>query len=152
MKSAKTLPATWLIGRKVRLRPLEARDVPRLRRYRLAVDPKATAFIVQTAAGRDIGALGLTIDGPHAGITIAFESHRRYRDGCAAEALRVMSDGVFRSLPLVRIEALVRAGDQAALAAHRRARFRREGVLRGALAGRAGSYHDAAILSRLRDD
>jgi hypothetical protein len=151
MKKSTQLPATWLVGRKVRLRPLETQDVPRLRRFGLAVDAKATPFIVQTHAGDDVGALGFLIDGPQAAISVAFADRRSLIDGYAADALRVMCSGAFRSLPLVRIEALVPAEDDACLSAYRRAGFKREGVLRGATRVR-GRYQDATVLSMLRDD
>lgn len=148
MKKQVELPATWLVGRKIRLRPLETDDVPLLRRFRLAFDPKAMGFIVQTAAGKDIGALGLTVEGPHAAISVAIADRRFMADGCAADALNVMCTGAFRSMPLVRIEALVRADDAVMLRAYKRAGFEREGVLRQAMKLHR-RYHDAAVLSRL---
>jgi len=150
MKKPPERPATWLAGKKTRLRPLEPHDVPQFRRYKLSVDPKAIGFIIQTIAGKDIGALALAIEGPQAAIAIAVADRRRFRDGSAADALRVMWSGAFRSLPLVRIEALVLADDDAALEAYRRAGFKREGVLRAAARERR-SYKDAAVLSVVRD-
>src|SRR4030081_3185045 len=83
MKKSTQLPATWLVGRKVRLRPLETQDVPRLVRFGLAVDAKATPFIVQTHAGDDIGVLGFLIDGPQAAISVAFADRRSLISGYA---------------------------------------------------------------------
>lgn len=151
MKKASSLPATWLVGDKTRLRPLEPQDVPRFRRYKLAIDPKAMGYIVQTSEGRDIGALGLSILGPHAAIAIAFGERRRFGDGSAADALRVMCAGAFRSQPLVRIEALVPSNAAAQLVAFHRAGFKDEGVLRSALRIR-GAYRDAVVLSILNDE
>jgi hypothetical protein len=150
MKKRPERPATWLAGKKTRLRPLEAQDVPQFRRYKLAVDPKAIGFMVQTHAGRDIGALALSIEGPQAAIAIAVANRRHLSDGSASDALRVMCSGAFRSLPLVRVEALVLADDLAALRAYRRAGFKREGVLR-AVARAGGKYRDAVVLSVVRD-
>jgi diamine N-acetyltransferase len=133
----------------VRLRPLEPGDVPQFRRYRLASDPKAIAYIVQTKDGIDIGAIGLSIGGPHAALAVAFADRRRLVDGCASDALRVMSSGAFRSLPLVRIEAIVPAGDAALVRAYQSAGFKREGMLRAAFRIR-GAYRDAAMLSVIR--
>src|SRR5690348_11702994 len=101
MKKRTPLAPTWLAGKKVRLRPLETLDVPLFRSFRLAADPKAIGFIVQTLAGRDIGALALSIEGPQAAITVGVSSRRHWSDGSAADALRVMWSGAFRSLPLV---------------------------------------------------
>ena len=145
------LPVTWLTGRRVRLRPLEPRDVPQFRRYRLAIDPKAIAYIIQTKDGADVGAIGLSIGGPHAALAVAFNDRRRLIDGCAADALRVMSSGAFRSLPLVRIEALVPADDAHLVRAYRSAGFKLEGTLRAVLGAR-GVYRDAAMLSIIHHD
>jgi hypothetical protein len=149
MKKRESLPATWLTGKRVRLRPLEPRDVPQFRRYRLAADTKAIAYIVQTKQGIDIGALGLSIGGPHAALAVAFDDRRRLIDGCASDALRVMSSGAFRSLPLVRIEAIVPVDDAPLVRAYRSAGFKREGILRATIRVRGG-YRDAAVLSVIR--
>jgi RimJ/RimL family protein N-acetyltransferase len=150
MKKRTERPATWLAGKKTRLRPLEAQDVPQFRRYKLAIDPKAIGFIVQTHAGRDIGALALSIEGPQAAIAIAVADRRHLSDGLASDALRVMWSGAFRSLPLARIESLVLADDPALLSAYRRAGFKREGVLRSVARVRR-AYKDTAVMSVVRD-
>ena len=150
MKKAPQLAATWLVGGSVRLRPLEASDVPKWRHYRVTADPRASAFIIQTKSGRDVGALALLVEGPLAAISVSSP------DGPAtaqyvAESLRVMCEGAFRSQPLVRIEALVSMADARARRAYRRAGFRHEGVIRAAIRARGGGYRDAAVLSRLRN-
>ena len=150
MTAKRSLPATWLVGKKTRLRPLEAEDVPMLRRFGLTVDPAATGFIIQTLGGVDIGALGLLTLGPHASVAVAFEDEQHYASGAATDALRVICDGAFRSAPFVRVEALVDAADQAAVRAYRRAGFEREGLLRQALRVRA-KFRDAVMLSVVRD-
>src|SRR5260370_22512482 len=101
------LAATWLIGKKVRLRALEAADVPLLRRFGLPVNPKGTVFIVQTLAGRDVGTIGFAASGPQAAIGISMPEKRYFSAGHAADALCVLRAGMFKSQPLVRIEALV---------------------------------------------
>src|SRR5438552_7321400 len=131
MKIASQLAVTWLVGRSVRLRPLEARDVPKWRHYRVTADPRASAFIIQTNDGRDVGALALLIEGPQAAISI------NSPDGAAtarfvSEALRVMCAGAFRSQPLVSIDSLVSMADARARRAYRRAGFKQEGCIRAA--------------------
>ena len=149
MKRTRTLPATWLVGRKTRLRPLETADVPMLKRFGLSVDPAASGFIVQTLDGADIGAVGLLIEGPHASVTVAFDHATRFSDGSARDALQVMCTGAFRSAPLERLEALVEARNAAAVRAYQRAGFKREGLLRQGLRTHAG-YRDAIVLSIIR--
>jgi len=150
MKSKTHLPSTWLVGTKTRIRPLEIRDVPLLKRFRLIVEPQATAYIIQTRFGRDIGALGFLVNGPQAAIVLAFANQAHYTDGSATDALRVMSAGAMRYLPLERIEAISLASRHAIVHAYQRAGFKREGVLREVIRQR-GRYHDAIMLSRLRN-
>ena len=150
MKPKPSLPATWLVGRKTRLRPLEATDVPKLSRYGLRIDRNAVGFIVQTHDGVDIGALGLVVQGPQASVAIAFQRREHFEDGSASDALRVIRDGVRRSQPIERIEALVDATERAALRAFQRAGFQREGRLRQALRVRS-QFHDAVVMSAIGD-
>jgi len=150
MKTLPSLPSTWLVGRKTRIRPLETRDVPLLKRFRLVIEPQATAYIVQTSRGRDIGALSLLVNGPQAAIALGFVDRSRFKDGSAADALRVMSAGAMRYLPLERIEALVVASRRDVVQAYQRAGFKREGTLREVVRLR-GAYRDAVMLSRLRN-
>ena len=151
MKRHPELPATWLVGSKTRLRALEPVDVPLLRRCRVAVDPEARGFIVQTIDGVDVGVLTLLVSGPHAAIAIGFLDDARFKDGSAADALRVMSAGVMRSMPIERVEALVPARLTQAVEAHRAAGFTEEGVLREVLAA-GDEREDAVILSVLPRD
>ena len=150
MKRNVRLPATWLVGRKTRLRALEADDVPLLRRSKLAFDPKARGFVVQTLDGRDIGALAVLVSGPHAAVTIGFADAGRYADGSAADALAVIRTGLPRALPVMRIEALVSVADVRVVAAYERAGFEREGILREALLD-GKTFRDAAMMSALVD-
>lgn len=148
MKRREILTPTWLVGRKTRQRALEAEDVPLLRRCRLAIDQRANAFVVQTLEGRDIGALAVLVSGPHASVAIGFTDDRRFTDGAAVDALHVICEGLTRSLPLVRIEALVAVSNDKAVDAYLRAGFEREGVLRQALLD-GKVFRDAAMLSVL---
>jgi RimJ/RimL family protein N-acetyltransferase len=70
------------------------------------------------------------------------ESWRQF----GANAIATLCAGAFRSMPLVRIEALIQANDKAALDAHLRAGLAREGTVRACLPAR-GRLLDAAILS-----
>ena len=149
MKRTDRLRATWLVGRKTRIRPLEAVDVPLLKRFRLAIEPQATGYIIQTMRGRDIGAMTLLVNGPQAAIALAVADRTRFTDGSAADALRVMTVGAMRYLPLERIEALVLASRRAVVHAFQRAGFKQEGTLREVVR-RRGVYRDAVMLSRLR--
>jgi len=143
------LPPTWLVGKKTRLRALEVEDVPFFKRCRLAIDPQARGFVIQTLDGTDIGVLGLLVSGPHAAVALGFVDERRYVDGSAADALRVICNGLPRTLPVQRIEALVPTGSHS-VEAHRKAGFHREGVLREALLD-GKVYRDAAVMSVLFD-
>lgn len=144
------LPATWLVGKVVRLRPLESEDVPLLRRYGIPVDAKGTIFIIQTHAGKDVGAIGMAVRGWHASVGVRLRGKAQWRDGTAADALRLIRRGAFRSMPLVRMDAILAAKDVEALRAYRSAGFKREGTLRSAYRARR-RYTDAAIVSALHD-
>ncbi len=124
--------------------------MPKLSRYGLRIDPNAIGFIVQTRDGVDIGALGLSVQGPQASVAIAFQRREYLTDGSASDALRVICDGARRSHPIERIEALVDARESATVGAFRRAGFQREGLLRQALRVRS-TYRDAVVLSAIHD-
>ena len=150
MKRYVMLAPTWLVGKKTRLRALEAEDVPFFKRCRLAIDPQAWGFVVQSLDGVDLGVLGVLIDGPHAAVAIGFVDSVRYADGSAADALRAICRGLPRAMPVQRIEALVDAAASSSIDAHRKAGFQQEGVLREALL-EGSAYRDAVILSVLVD-
>ena len=143
------LPPTWLVGKKTRLRAFEPEDVPLLRRCRPAIDPQSRGFVVQTLDGLDIGVLGVLASGPHAAVAVGFVDENRFADGSAVDALRVICNGLPRSMPLKRIEALVSAASRS-VEAHRKAGFQHEGVLREALLD-GKVYRDAVIMSVLID-
>lgn len=143
------LPPTWLVGKKTRLRALEVEDVPFFKLCRLAIDPQARGFVIQTLDGSDIGVLGVLMSGPHAAIALGFVDEHRYADGSAADALRVICSGLPRTLPIKRIEALVPSASPS-VEAHRKAGFQREGVLREVLLY-GKTYRDAVIMSVLID-
>ena len=143
------LTPTWLVGKKTRLRAFEAEDAPFFKRCRLAIAPQARGFVIQTLDGIDIGGLGVLVSGPHAAVTVGFVDVSRYADGSAADALRVICNGLPRALPVKRIEALIPAGSRA-VEAYLKAGFKREGVLREALLD-GKVYRDAAMMSVLVD-
>ena len=148
--NARALPATWLVGKRTRLRPLEIDDVPLLGRFGLPLHTRGSIYIVQTLAGRDIGTLGFVLRGRSAAIGLNLESPRHWSDGSAADALRTMRLGVRKSQPIVRLEALVRSDRRSAVAAFAGAGFQREGLLRLALpVGK--KFKDAVIMSAISD-
>lgn len=141
------LPATWLVGKLVRLRPIEAADVRLVRRFGLPVAPTGIVFIVQTTAGRDIGTIGIDVHGSRASIGAKLPA-ARWVDGCAAQALRLLLRGAMRVLPLIRVEAMVLADDAIRLRAFRAAGLSREGVLRSVIK-RGSGFRDAVMLSAI---
>jgi RimJ/RimL family protein N-acetyltransferase len=143
------LPATWLVGKRVRLRPIEAADVRFVRRVGLPVAPSGIVLIVQTMAGRDIGTVGIDVHGSRGSIGAKL-SAARWADGCAAEALRLLMRGAMRALPLIRVDAMVLADDGLRLRAFRAAGLSREGVLRSVIK-RGGGFRDAVMLSAINE-
>lgn len=174
MSDPRRLPATWLVGRRVRLRPIEPQDVPLLRRWhtggtalawldrpmplpsdavadwaaRASIDPEMPAFILQTRGGRDIGTGGLRLHGARAVLGVGITDARHWASGYAQDAVEVLADGAFRIMPLQRIELTAFPEDRRALACYRKAGFRKEGVLRQ-YAYEQGRYRDCVLLSVL---
>jgi len=172
-----SLPATWLVGRKVRLRPIEPADVPLLQRWRndgpalewlnrqlplsaatvaewaaqASVDPQMPAFIIQTLGGRDIGTAGLRVYGARATLGIGIYDDAFWNRGFGQDTVEVLVDGAFRVMPLQRIELTVFPGNVRAIRCYEQAGFKREGVLRG-YAYRAGRYADCVIMSLLHEE
>lgn len=70
--------------------------------------------------------------------------------GLASEALQLFVDHLFRSTPLVRIEALVFAGNPASERVLEKAGFVREGTRRWSIF-KAGQFSDSHLFARLRD-
>src|SRR5579872_4793037 len=154
--TAANLPATWLIGKKVRLRPIEPKDVPMLQRWRdegpalewlnrplplsapsvadwaarASIDPEMPTFVIQTFQGRDIGTAGLRVHGARAILGIGIYESRFWDSGYGQDAVEVLVDGAFRVLPLQRIELTVFPDNRRALRCYKKAGFSQEGVLR----------------------
>lgn len=168
------LPATWLAGTKVRLRPIEPADVRLLRRWlrteaaqaavrgllppssraelgwlaRVSTDPSRPSFIVQTGRGEDIGLGMLWVKDAQAEMGFVMSDARHWR-GYGLEAVRVFVDAAFRVLPLQRIEVRVAPGDEPILTTYVRAGFEREGVLRKT-AWRHAGLGDQVLMSVLQ--
>jgi len=115
-----------------------------------AVDPLRPAYVVQTRAGDDVGVLALAVAEHRARMGIRWRSSRRWLDGSAIDAIRTMTAGAFRALPIVRIETLAASDDRAAIRAFQRAGYKKEGTLRESFL-RAGSHRDAVLLSAVHD-
>ncbi|HXM18287.1 MAG TPA: GNAT family protein [Candidatus Tumulicola sp.] len=168
---------TWLVGKMIRLRPLEPGDVRMLQRWvntspardfiftrlplsreqeqewlaRAASDPKTPTYIIQTLRGKDIGVTGLVIDGARATLGISIFERSYWNKGCGTDAVRTLIDGAFRALPLVRIELTVLVDNARAIACYERAGFAREGVLRR-LVYRDGKPTDMLLMSALHEE
>lgn len=175
--SSKPLPATWLVGKKVRLRPIEPEDVAMLQRWinesparrwllarmpfsneaekqwaaRVSVDPNTPTFVIQTLHGKDIGTIGLIVDRHRALFGISIFDQRYWGRGYGTDATITLIDGAFRTRPLQRIELLVVPDNKRAIRAYERAGFVKEGVLRE-YEYRDGGYHDIMLMSILHDD
>ena len=105
--------------------------------------PVGTVGWHQVVYGPTAGSIALDI-----GISLRPEFQRR---GHGSRAQRMLSEYLFRTFPVHRVQAstdVTNVGEQAAL---ERAGFAREGVLRGAQ-WRSGGWHDLVSYARLRDD
>ncbi len=175
--SKKALPATWMLGKKVRLRPIEPEDVPLLHRWinasaalewlqrrlpltrraeqawaaRAATDPQMPTFIIQTRRGVDIGVSGLQLEGARATLGIAIHEPQYWSRGFGQDAVEVLVNGAFRVLPLQRIELLVLPDNLRAIRCYEKAGFVREGLLRNYVYS-GGKMHDVVIMSILHDE
>jgi len=166
-----------MVGRKVRLRPIEPEDVglllhwingspalewlqrrlPLTRRQeqawaaRAATDPQMPTFIIQTLRGVDIGVLGLQLEGNRGIFGIAIHEPRYWSQGYGQDAVEVLVDAAFRVLPLQRIELLVLPDNVRGLRCYEKAGFTREGVLRDYIYSR-GKMQDMVIMSILHSE
>ncbi|MBC5806933.1 MAG: hypothetical protein DLM53_10085 [Candidatus Eremiobacter antarcticus] len=173
--AAGALVLTWLQSEHAGLRPIEPADVPFIRgwlkqppvslwpwpaghkseesdidRYaRLAVDRNSPALIIENRAYRPRGLIVLRMDGIRATLGIAAAGAHFWREICAAESIDLTVSAAFRIWPLQRIELLIFAGCQAALACARKAGFRHEGVLRCCRRTET-SFEDCVVLSIVR--
>ena len=166
-----------MVGKKVRLRPIEPYDVPLLLRWingsaalewlqprlpltqrqeqawaaRAATDPQMPTFIIQTLRGVDIGVLGLQLESNRGIFGIAIHEPRYWSQGYGQDAVQVMVDAAFRVLPLQRIELLVLPQNLRALRCYEKAGFTREGLLRRYIYNR-GKAQDMIIMSILHSE
>jgi RimJ/RimL family protein N-acetyltransferase len=166
-----------MVGKKVRLRPIEPEDVALLLRWingsaalpwlqmrlpltrrqeqawaaRAATDPQMPTFIIQTLRGVDIGTLGLQLEGSRGVFGIAIHEDRYWSQGYGLDAIQIFVDSAFRVLPLQRIELLVLPDNTRAIRCYERAGFLREGVLRQYIYTR-GKMQDMIIMSILHGE
>lgn len=170
------LPATWLVGTGVRLRPVEPSDARSLQRWldrpfarewlsellpragpqlawiaQLATDPARPSFIIESSLGAQIGLATLSVEGVQAKLGIAIQGARRASLSNCEEAVRLLADAAFRVLPLQRIEVRVLPSNELAVEVYEQAGFTREGVLRK-IAHNAGKAQDELILSLLWEE
>ncbi|MBV8081787.1 MAG: GNAT family N-acetyltransferase [Candidatus Eremiobacteraeota bacterium] len=176
-RSPRKAAPTWLVGQKVRLRPIEPDDVEMLQRWintsparefifrrlpvsfeqerdwaaNAAVNPNTPGYVIQTLAGADVGTISLHIEGARATLGIAIYEQRYWARGLGTDAVRVLVDAAFRTRPLVRIELTVLPDNARAIACYERAGFAREGVMRRWL-WRDGEYCDVVLMSIVHDD
>jgi RimJ/RimL family protein N-acetyltransferase len=168
---------TWLVGSKVRLRPIEPDDVPMLQRWintsparnfiftrlplslererdwaaNAAVNPHAPVYIIQTHGGVDIGTTGLLIEDARATLGIAIHDERFWDQGLGTDAVATLVNGAFRARALTRIELTVLPDNARAIRAYERVGFRREGLLRRYLY-QNGAFRDVVIMSILHEE
>ncbi len=83
------------------------------------------------------------------GIAIAPEYRNR---GYASEAISIMTDYLFLSREVNRIQAVADEGNAASIHAFEKSGFVREGVLRKSLWGKDGGWGDGVMLGILRED
>ena len=166
-----------MVGRKVRLRPIEPEDVSLLLRWingsaalswlqqklpltrrqeqawaaRAATDPQMPTFIIQTHQGDDIGVLGLQLEAGRGIFGIAIHEPKFWSRGFGQDAVEVMVDAAFRVLPLQRIELLVLPDNERAIRCYEKVGFAREGLLRKYIYTR-GTMQDMVIMSILHDE
>jgi diamine N-acetyltransferase len=176
-RSPREAAPTWLVGDKVRLRPIEPDDVEMLQRWintghardfiltrlpmsleaerdwaaNAAVNPSTPCYVIQTLDGTDIGTTSLKIEGSRAMLGIAIHEERYWNRGLGTDAVRTLVDGAFRARALVRIELTVLPENARAIRCYERAGFAREGVLRRYIY-QNGAYIDVVLMSVLHEE
>lgn len=168
---------TWLIGEKVRLRPIEPADVGLLQRWinsspardyiltrlplsleqerdwaaNASVNPNMPVFVIQTLGLIDIGTAALHIEGSRATLGIAIHEPEYWNRGYGTDAVKTLVDGAFRARQLVRIDLTALPENSRAIRCYERAGFAREGVLRRYIY-QDGAYRDVVIMSVLHEE
>jgi RimJ/RimL family protein N-acetyltransferase len=171
------LPATWLVGQKVRLRPIEPEDTPLLQRWlnefkardwlnglfprsrpqeaawaaQVSTDLNRPTFIIQTKRGADIGLISLKVSDARAELGISINDDRLWSRGYGEDALRVLVAAAFRVLPLRRIQLFVLPDNLRAIRCYEKAGFAQEGVLRKYFRHQ-GAARDVIIMSTLHEE
>ena len=117
----------------------------------LADDDDGTTAFAVVWEGEQVGRVELIDDGSGDAdlLWVVVPEYRQV--GIAERALRLVVEWAFAELAVHRVEARVPDADRAAVRAALRAGLRKEGVARGALAGR-GARVDTMVLARLRTD
>lgn len=138
--------------------PRDAIDREALARGPFRNDRNGTVIIERTADGAPIGTIGwrrVTVYGPSPtsdAWQIGIELIPAARGvGLGAEAQRLVADYLFAATELNRVEASTDVANVAEQRSLEKAGYTREGVTRRAQF-RAGTNHDLAYYSRLRDD
>lgn len=142
--------STWLTGTR---QTFTFEQIQRWTASRKDVDDRLDLSIFDRASGDWVGELAILdwdADNHSCGFRIAIGPRGRNR-GLGSEATRLVVDYVFGHLPINRIGLEVFAFNPRAIRVYERCGFIREGVLRSALHW-DGEYHDAILMSILRDD
>lgn len=111
-------------------------------------------FIASNYEGEDVGWAAHYTAAPNFGwveIGVAMLPEHRNR-GYASEAVSALTDYLFLSRDLNRIQAVADRGNAASLKVFEKSGFIREGILRKSLWNRDGMWGDGVLLSILRED
>jgi len=114
-------------------------------------------LLITDGHDRPIGTIGWhqVLHGPNAGsiaLDIGISVRPEFRGiGHGARAQRMVTEYLFRTFPVHRVQASTDVTNVAEQKSLERAGFVREGVIRGAQ-WRAGAWHDLISYARLRDD
>ncbi len=111
-------------------------------------------FIISDTDGEDVGWIAHYTAAPNFGwVEIGVAIHPNHRNkGHASEAVQVLTDYLFLSRDLNRVQAVADKNNVASLRVFERSGFRQEGVLRKSLWSRDGIWEDGVILSILREE
>jgi RimJ/RimL family protein N-acetyltransferase len=119
------------------------------------VSPKSGVLMIENYEGKLVGNVGYNqISRSPNGASFAFSigiivvlDYRK--QGYGTEAQKLLTEYLFSTFPIMRVEAETDAGNEAERRALEKAGFELEGVLRKAQ-WRNGSWHDLAMYSRIR--
>ena len=111
-------------------------------------------FIASNSEGEDVGWIAHYTAAPNFGwveIGVAISPQHRSK-GYASEAVMILTDYLFLSRDLNRVQAVADKGNGASLKIFEKAGFILEGILRESLWNREGKWGDGVLLSILRED